>query len=58
MKEIVALIIAIVRVIVAIILTYWTIKYAMSAVDFFKTYSANAVIAVALKNPPHLLYRF
>ena len=58
MKEIVALIIAIVRVIVAIILTYWAIKYAMSAVDFFKTYSANAVIAVALKNSPHLLYRF
>lgn len=54
MKEIFALIIAIVRVIVAIILTYWAIKYAMSAVkffnegyDFFKSVSTNI--------PPHLL---
>lgn len=58
MKEILTLIIAIVRIVVSIIFVYWMIKFAMSAVDFFNSYSAVNLTAVSAKTLRHLLCRF
>ncbi len=54
MKEILTLIIAIVRIVVSIIFVYWMIKFAMSAVDFFNSYSAVNLTAVSAKTLQHL----
>lgn len=58
MKEILTLIIAIVRIVISIIFVYWMINFAMSAVDFFNSFSAVNLAAVSAKTLQHLLCRF
>ena len=61
MKETLALIIAIIKIIVTIVLIYWFIRYAVSAIeffndgcDFFKSVSTTAPTAMATNILPHL----
>lgn len=60
-KEVLALIIAIARIAVAIVLMYWAIKYAMSAIKFFnagydsfKSVTSFFLTAISAKTPLHL----